>query len=113
MDVYFRVFWKHQEVDKFHVATCDGLQIQTTGFTKEEAKNHLKEEILLFLEAAHKMKTLGKVLTESGWKPGPGKPDQAEIRVTDERPDEKQNFRVNPDGSLYVSIPVEYLQSIA
>ena len=55
--------------DKGHciVAYCPELDVYSQGYTKEEARQNLKEAVRLFLEEADRMGTLEQILSETGF----------------------------------------------
>lgn len=56
--------------DKGHciVAYCPELDVYSQGYTKEEARQNLKEAVRLFLEEADRMGTLEQILSEAGFR---------------------------------------------
>ena len=56
--------------DKGHciVAYCPELDVYSQGYTKEEARQNLKEAVRLFLEEAGRMGTLEQILSEAGFR---------------------------------------------
>ena len=56
--------------DKGHciVAYCPELDVYSQGYTKEEAKQNLREAVQLFLDEANRMGTLEQILSEAGFR---------------------------------------------
>jgi predicted RNase H-like HicB family nuclease len=56
--------WKEGNM---YVSYCPELDIAACGETVDQAKNNLKEVILINLEEAQKLGTLGSILMEAGF----------------------------------------------
>jgi len=52
-----------------YVAYCPELDVSSCGDTVDEAREHLKTAVRLFIEEAEKMGTLDQVLQEAGYVP--------------------------------------------
>jgi predicted RNase H-like HicB family nuclease len=82
--------------DKGHciVAHCPELDVYSQGYTKEEARQNLKEAVRLFLEEAVRLGTLEQILSEAGFQlmvPASGakhrlRPDQHQTIYSDKVP---------------------------
>lgn len=65
MDIHFTVFvWKE---DGAHVAYASDLDVSSCGNSVREAKARLREAVILYLEQAARMGTLGDILSEGGF----------------------------------------------
>lgn len=68
------------EEEIWYVANCPTLDVASQGDTPEEAKAHLIEALVGFLETCIAHGTLDEVLRDCGFSPvAPGKPEDTEL----------------------------------
>jgi len=106
--VNFRLHYRTEIEERLHVATCDVLGLQSTGFTREEARDNLREEIGLYLTAAHDIGSLPDLMAEAGWQKTEGEPAPGEpmIKVS-ERP--VAEAEADDGDGIWISLPLAYL----
>jgi predicted RNase H-like HicB family nuclease len=93
-EVILRLPYLCNREQEWVVASCPALNIRSQGRTEEEAREHLREEVELFMDYCFRGGTLNEVLREAGLTERPDERGRAISETSSAETDRIMDFRM-------------------